>query len=94
MGLMGTGIVIAQPQSNKTISFRSQFRNTPALAWPLVPDVILPVLDEAKALPWVLQRMPAGYRPILDPEFPWSYFDDHGASPAPPPPPKRAKRRT
>jgi glycosyltransferase involved in cell wall biosynthesis len=30
-----------------------------------VPDVILPVLNEAAALPWVLTRMPAGYRPIV-----------------------------
>src|SRR5947208_16981246 len=43
---------------------RSQFRKKPSLASALVPDVILPVLDEAEALPWVLQRMPAGYRPI------------------------------
>lgn len=28
-------------------------------------DVILPVLDEASALPWVLGRFPAGYRPIV-----------------------------
>lgn len=28
-------------------------------------DVILPCLDEAEALPWVLSRMPAGYRPIV-----------------------------
>jgi glycosyltransferase involved in cell wall biosynthesis len=28
-------------------------------------DVILPVLDEATALPWVLGRMPAGCRPIV-----------------------------
>ena len=28
-------------------------------------DVILPVLDEARALPWVLERMPDGYRPIV-----------------------------
>src|SRR5258708_6506399 len=28
-------------------------------------DVILPVLDEALALPWVLGRMPAGFRPIV-----------------------------
>ncbi len=28
-------------------------------------DVILPVLDEREALPWVLERMPAGYRPIV-----------------------------
>jgi glycosyltransferase involved in cell wall biosynthesis len=30
-----------------------------------VPDVVLPVLDEREALPWVLARMPAGYRPIV-----------------------------
>src|SRR5215218_6642949 len=28
-------------------------------------DVVLPVLDEADAIPWVLGRMPAGYRPIV-----------------------------
>lgn len=28
-------------------------------------DVVLPVLDEAAALPWVLERMPAGHRPIV-----------------------------
>src|SRR5690348_8323761 len=28
-------------------------------------DVVLPCLDEAEALPWVLARMPAGYRPIV-----------------------------
>jgi len=30
-----------------------------------VPDVVLPCLDEAAALPWVLGRMPAGFRPIV-----------------------------
>ncbi|MGH2759121.1 MAG: glycosyltransferase family 2 protein [Actinomycetota bacterium] len=30
-----------------------------------MPDVVLPVLDEAEALPWVLARMPVGYRPIV-----------------------------
>lgn len=30
-----------------------------------MPDVILPVLDEREALPWVLERMPAGYEPIV-----------------------------
>jgi glycosyltransferase involved in cell wall biosynthesis len=30
-----------------------------------VTDVILPVLDEARALPWVLRRMPPGHRPIV-----------------------------
>jgi glycosyltransferase involved in cell wall biosynthesis len=28
-------------------------------------DVVLPVLDEAQALPWVLGRMPTGFRPIV-----------------------------
>jgi glycosyltransferase involved in cell wall biosynthesis len=30
-----------------------------------VPDVILPALDERDAIPWVLDRMPAGFRPIV-----------------------------
>ena len=30
-----------------------------------MPDVVLPVLDERDALPWVLCRMPAGYDPIV-----------------------------
>ena len=29
------------------------------------PTVILPVLDEAQALPWVLSRMPPGYTPLV-----------------------------
>jgi glycosyltransferase involved in cell wall biosynthesis len=28
-------------------------------------DVVLPCLNEAPALPWLLERMPAGYRPIV-----------------------------
>jgi glycosyltransferase involved in cell wall biosynthesis len=28
-------------------------------------DVVLPVLDEAAALPWVLMRLPAGYRAVV-----------------------------
>jgi len=28
-------------------------------------DVVLPVLDEAEALPWVLGRMPAGFDPLV-----------------------------
>lgn len=28
-------------------------------------DVVLPCLNEAAALPWVLSRMPAGYHPIV-----------------------------
>ena len=30
-----------------------------------MPDVILPVLDEAEALPWVLERMPSDCDPIV-----------------------------
>jgi len=30
-----------------------------------MPDVVIPVLDEAAALPTVLQAMPGGYRPIV-----------------------------
>jgi len=30
-----------------------------------VPDVILPALNEAAAVAWVLDRMPPGYRPIV-----------------------------
>jgi len=30
-----------------------------------MPEVILPVLDERDAIPWVLERMPGGYDPIV-----------------------------
>lgn len=30
-----------------------------------MPEVVLPVLNEVNALPWVLERMPAGFRPIV-----------------------------
>jgi glycosyltransferase involved in cell wall biosynthesis len=30
-----------------------------------MPDVILPVLDEAESLPFVLERMPGGFNPIV-----------------------------
>lgn len=30
-----------------------------------MPDVVLPCLDEAAALPWVLSRLPAGYAAIV-----------------------------
>ncbi len=30
-----------------------------------MPDVILPVLNERAAIPWVLERMPAGYVPLV-----------------------------
>jgi glycosyltransferase involved in cell wall biosynthesis len=31
----------------------------------MLTDVVLPCLNEAAALPWVLARIPAGYRPIV-----------------------------
>jgi glycosyltransferase involved in cell wall biosynthesis len=31
----------------------------------IMVDVVLPCLDEAVALPWVLSRIPAGYRPVV-----------------------------
>ena len=31
----------------------------------MMPDVILPALDEAAAIGWVLERMPVGYRAIV-----------------------------
>jgi glycosyltransferase involved in cell wall biosynthesis len=37
----------------------------PHLASPSVVDVILPVLDEAAALPALLRRVPSGHRPIV-----------------------------
>lgn len=30
-----------------------------------MPDVVLPCLDEADALPWVLTRMPRGFHPVV-----------------------------
>ncbi|MGZ7013451.1 MAG: glycosyltransferase family 2 protein [Acidimicrobiales bacterium] len=30
-----------------------------------MPDVVLPVLDEAEAIAWVLERMPEGFHPIV-----------------------------
>ena len=31
----------------------------------MIADVIFPCLNEAPALPWILGRMPAGFRPIV-----------------------------
>ena len=49
----------------------SEFRGCSSFCAAIAPtvrrmvDVILPVLDEALALPWVLGRMPAGGRAIV-----------------------------
>ena len=53
----------------------------------IVPRVLVGVYEFLSA-PF---PFPEGYRPILEPEFPWSYFD--GAS-AEPEPPHRHRRRT
>src|ERR1700757_3005343 len=37
----------------------------PVLSGAMEIDVVLPCLNEADALPWVLSRMPLGYRPIV-----------------------------
>lgn len=37
----------------------------PETRLPAVVDVVLPCLDEAGALPWILQRMPPGFRAIV-----------------------------
>ncbi|MYV70322.1 glycosyltransferase, partial [Streptomyces sp. SID2131] len=31
----------------------------------MTADVVLPCLDEAEALPWVLSRIPAGWRAVV-----------------------------
>jgi hypothetical protein len=31
----------------------------------VIVDVIFPCLNEASALPWIFDRMPAGFRPIV-----------------------------
>ena len=51
----------------------------------IVPRVLVGVYEFVTA-PF---PAPAGYRPILDPEFPWDYFDDGGHASAPPPRPRR-----
>jgi glycosyltransferase involved in cell wall biosynthesis len=38
---------------------------TPGASIERMPDVILPVLNEARAIAWVLSRMPEGYRPLV-----------------------------
>jgi hypothetical protein len=45
-----------------------------------MPDVILPCLDEAAALPWVLSRMPLGYRAIVADNGSAAIARDHGAT--------------
>ncbi len=45
--------------------FRKGFRVRRGVSLPVMTDVVLPCLDEAAALPWLLGRMPDGYRPIV-----------------------------
>jgi glycosyltransferase involved in cell wall biosynthesis len=41
------------------------FRNASLVRSGAVVDVVLPVLDEVEALPWVLERMPPGFRALV-----------------------------
>jgi putative exosortase-associated protein (TIGR04073 family) len=52
----------------------------------IVPRVLVGVWEVISA-PF---PAPAGYRPILHPEFPWGYFEA-GTRPAPPPAPRRRR---
>ena len=54
----------------------------------IVPRVLVGVYEFLSA-PF---EAPPGYRPILEPEFPWSYFDEYRGSTAPLPPAKKAHR--
>jgi glycosyltransferase involved in cell wall biosynthesis len=45
--------------------FCKGLRSGSGTSLPLMTDVVLPCLNEAPALPWVLSRMPDGYRPIV-----------------------------
>jgi putative exosortase-associated protein (TIGR04073 family) len=49
----------------------------------IIPRVLVGVYELLSA-PFAA---PAGYRPILMPEFPWSYFEGAGSAPPPAPPP-------
>jgi glycosyltransferase involved in cell wall biosynthesis len=40
-------------------------RKEEVLAWRSMAQVVLPVLDEAEALPWVLDRLPGDFDPIV-----------------------------
>ena len=51
---------------------------------PALADVVLPCLDEAASLPWVLSRLPAGYRAIVadngSTDGSWAIAAAHGAT--------------
>ncbi|WP_431313316.1 glycosyltransferase family 2 protein [Streptomyces antnestii] len=50
------------PDSNSPAGPAPSHRTTP---WALSVDVVLPCLDEAAALPWVLARIPDGWRALV-----------------------------
>ena len=56
----------------------------------IIPRVFVGVWDFLSA-PF---PAPAGFKPILEPEFPWGYFEGQASSPPPPPPPPRKRART
>lgn len=64
--------IVASPEKARTtLGFKAEVSFADGMAEfatetsaPVI-DVVLPCLNEAAALPWVLDRMPAGYRPIV-----------------------------
>src|SRR4029453_6873570 len=56
--------VTTSPGADVSRAVRDAARTVVPVPTPAV-DVVFPVLDEAAALPWVLGRVPAGYRPIV-----------------------------
>jgi glycosyltransferase involved in cell wall biosynthesis len=59
--------VATAPSADVSRAVRDPARTVAPVPTPAAPavDVVFPVLDEAAALPWVLARVPAGYRPIM-----------------------------
>lgn len=64
--------IVASPEKARTtlgfkaeVSFAEGMAEFATETQAPVIDVILPCLNEAAALPWVLDRMPPGYRPIV-----------------------------
>jgi len=55
----------------------------------IVPRVLVGVYEFLSA-PF---PAPADFRPILQPEFPWSYFSGESSPPPPPPPPPKTRHR-
>src|ERR1022692_4189574 len=52
-------------QAIRHSSVRVDHGTSSLLSWAMVIDVVLPCLNEAEALPWVLSRMPDRFHPIV-----------------------------